>query len=50
MRCLYIHSVVLQGGLSSLDGKLERFDTKKWKKTVCQTQVRQTIVVSTVVP
>ena len=25
-------------------GKLERFDTKKVEKAVCQTQVRQTIV------
>ena len=30
--CLYIHVVVLQSGLPSLDGKLERFVTKKWKK------------------
>ena len=30
--CLYIHVLVLQSGLPSLDGKLERFVTKKWKK------------------
>ena len=30
--CLYIHVVVLQRGLPSLDGKLERYGTKKWKK------------------
>ena len=30
--CLYIHAVVLQRGLPSLDGKLERFVTKKWEK------------------
>ena len=30
--CLYIHVLVLQRGLPSLDGKLERFVTKKWKK------------------
>ena len=30
--CLYIHVVVLQRGLPSLDGKLERFVTKKWQK------------------
>ena len=30
--CLYIHVVVLQRGLPSLDGKLERFVTKKGKK------------------
>ena len=30
--CLNIHVVVLQRGLPSLDGKLERFVTKKWKK------------------
>ena len=29
--CLYIHVVVLQQGLRSLDSKLERFVTKKWK-------------------
>ena len=29
---LYICAVVLQIGLSNLDGKLKRFDTKKWKK------------------
>ena len=29
---LYIHVVVLQSGLPSLDDKLERFVTKKWKK------------------
>ena len=29
---LYIHVVVLQSGLPSLDGKPERFVTKKWKK------------------
>ena len=26
---IHVHSVVLQRGLSSLDGKLECFDTKK---------------------
>ena len=41
--CLYIHVVVLQRGLSSLDGKLDHFDTKQMEKVVCQTQVRQTI-------
>ena len=30
--CLYIHVVVLQRGLPSLDGKLERFAKKKWQK------------------
>ena len=30
--CLYIHAVVLQRGLPSLDCKLERFVTKKWEK------------------
>ena len=30
--CLYIHVVVLQRGLPSLDGKLVRFVTKKWQK------------------
>ena len=30
--CLYIHVVVPQRGLPSLDGKLERFVPKKWKK------------------
>ena len=30
--CLYIHVVVLQRGLPSLDGKLKHFVTKKWKK------------------
>ena len=30
--CLCIHVVELQSGLPSLDGKLERFVTKKWKK------------------
>ena len=30
--CLCTHVVVLQRGLPSLDGKLERFVTKKWKK------------------
>ena len=30
--CLYIHVVVLQRGLPSLDGKLEHFGTKKWEK------------------
>ena len=29
---LYIHVEVLQSGLPSLDGKLERFVTKKWEK------------------
>ena len=29
---LYIHVVVLQSSLPSLDGKLECFVTKKWKK------------------
>ena len=30
--CLYMHALVLQRGLQSLDGKLELFVTKKWKK------------------
>ena len=30
--CLYIHVEVLQRCLPSLDDKLERFVTKKWKK------------------
>ena len=30
--CLYIHVVVLLTCLPSLDGKLERFVTKKWQK------------------
>ena len=30
--CLYKHVIVLQRGLPSLDGKLERFVTKKWVK------------------
>ena len=30
--CLYIHVVVLLRYLPSLDGKFERFVTKKWKK------------------
>ena len=30
--CLYIRVVVLLTSLPSLDGKLERFFTKKWKK------------------
>ena len=30
--CLYIHIVVLLTCLPSLDGKLERFVTKKWQK------------------
>ena len=30
--CLNIHVEVLQRGLPSLDGKLERFVTKNWKK------------------
>ena len=30
--CLYIHILVLQRGLPSLDGKLECFVTKRWKK------------------
>ena len=30
--CLYIHVVVLLTYLPSLDGKLERFVTKKWQK------------------
>ena len=34
--CLYMHALVLQRGLQSLDGKLE--------KNVCQTRVRQTIM------
>ena len=34
---LYIHVVVLQSGLPSLDGKLERFVTKKRGKSDCQT-------------
>ena len=35
----YIYVVVLQSDLSNLDGKLERFITKKWKKWM-QTRVR----------
>ena len=38
--CLYIHILVLQRGLPSLDGKLKRFLKKKWKKLLpdsCQT-------------
>ena len=42
--CLYIHVVVLLKFLPSLDGKLERFVTKKNGKSGCQTRVRQTIV------
>ena len=34
---LYIHVVVLQSGLPGLDGKLERFVTKKNGKSDCQT-------------
>ena len=34
---LYIHVVVLQSGLPSLDGKLERFAIKKNGKSDCQT-------------
>ena len=30
--CLYIHVVVLQRGLRSLDVKLERFVPTKWKR------------------
>ena len=30
--CLYIHVVVLLACLPRLDGKLERFVTKKWQK------------------
>ena len=30
--CLYIHVLVLQRGLPSLEGKLERFVPKKWEK------------------
>ena len=30
--CLYTHAVVFQRGLPSLDSRLERFVTKKWKK------------------
>ena len=41
--CLYIHEVVLQRGLPSLDCKLERFVTKSGKSD-CQIRVRQTIV------
>ena len=40
---LYIHALVLQRGLPSFDGKLERFVTKSGKSG-CQTRVRQTIV------
>ena len=42
--CLYIHAVVLQGGLPSLDGKLKYFVTISGKSG-CQTRVRQTIVI-----
>ena len=34
--CLYIHVVVLQRDLPSLDGKLERFVTKKVQKAVAK--------------
>ena len=30
--CLYTHAVVIQRGLPSLERKLERFVTEKWKK------------------
>ena len=40
--CLYIHVVVLLTCLPSLDGKLERFVTKKVPSD-CQTRVKQTI-------
>ena len=33
---LYIHVVVLQSGLPSLDGKLERFVTKKMEKAIAK--------------
>ena len=39
---ILIYIVVFQIGLPSLDGKLEHFVTKSGK-SVCQTQVRQTI-------
>ena len=29
---LYVHAVVLPRGFPILDGKIERFVTKKWKK------------------
>ena len=32
INCLYIHVVVLLTCLPSLDGKLERFVTKRWQK------------------
>ena len=41
--CLYIHVVVLQRCLQSLDDRLKRFVTKNGKGG-CQTRVRQTIV------
>ena len=33
---LYMHEVVLQRSLPRLDGKLEHFDTKKWKTQCAQ--------------
>ena len=33
---LYIHVIVLQSGLPSLDGKLERFVTKKMEKAIAK--------------
>ena len=41
--CLHIYVVVLLTCLPCLDGKLERFVTKKSGKSDCQTRVRQTI-------
>ena len=34
--CFYIHVLVLQRGLLSWDGRLERFVTKKGKKAVAK--------------
>ena len=53
--CLYIHVEVFQRGLPSLDGKLERFVTKKWKKRLpnssqtdysCSQTVKQDMLVA----
>ena len=33
---LYIHAAVLQSGLRNLDGKLERFVTKKMEKAIAK--------------
>ena len=53
--CLYIHVEVFQRGLPSLDGKLERFVTKKLKKRLpnssqtdysCSQTVKQDMLVT----